>query len=175
MEELREELPVYAKEDRELFRAKVHGVKSASRQIKKEYLSEYAEVIEMAAIVGNQKYIDRHIEELLSCMDDALEEVRAELSYMQDALAKTEKESEQKKVMSRDKRQYLWQEIKEAFASYDTGSIERGLETLGQIALPESEQAAYEQIHAYFMDFAYEEGETYLEEFLQKLDIESRS
>lgn len=100
MEELREELPVYAKEDRELFRAKVHGVKSASRQIKKEYLSEYAEVLEMAAIVGNQKYIDRHIEELLSCMDDALEEVRAELSYMQDALAKTEKESEQKKVMS---------------------------------------------------------------------------
>lgn len=108
-------------------------------------------------------------------MDDALEEVRAELSYMQDALAKTEKESEQKKVMSRDKRQYLWQEIKEAFASYDTGLIERGLETLGQIALPESEQAAYEQTHAYFMDFAYEEGETYLEEFLQELDIESRS
>ena len=175
MEELREELPVYAKEDRELFRAKVHGVKSASRQIRKEYLSEYAEVLEMAAIVGNQKYIDRHIEELLSCMDDALEEVRAELSYMQDALAKTEKESEQKKVMSRDKRQYLWQEIKEAFASYDTGSIERGLETLGQIALPESEQAAYEQTHAYFMDFAYEEGETYLEEFLQELDIESKS
>ena len=62
-----------------------------------------------------------------------------------------------------------------AVASYDTGSIERGLETLGQIALPESEQAAYEQIHAYFMDFAYEEGETYLEEFLQELDIESRS
>ena len=53
--------------------------------------------------------------------------------------------------------------------------IERGLETLGQIALPESEQAAYEQTHAYFMDFAYEEGETYLEEFLQELDIESRS
>ena len=74
-----EELPCYAKKNTELFRAKVYGIKSASRQIHKDYLSEYAEIMEMAAIIGNQKYMDRHLEDLLSCMDDAIEEVRGEL------------------------------------------------------------------------------------------------
>ena len=168
MEELREELPCYAKENTELFRAKVHGIKSASRQIRKDYLSEDAEIMEMAAIIGNQKYMDRHLEDLLSCMDDAIEEVRGELSYMQDALAKTESNHDGQKKMSKEERKSIWEKIARAFAEYDTGQIERGLESLETVTLGEEEQRIYEQAYALFMDFAYEEGAAYMEKILKK-------
>ena len=168
MEELREELPCYAKKNTELFRAKVHGIKSASRQIHKDYLSEYAEIMEMAAIIGNQKYMDRHLEDLLSCMDDAIEEVRGELSYMQDALAKTESNHDRQTKLTEEERKKIWEQIAKAFAEYDTGKIEQGLESLENVILSKEEQQIYEQTYAFFMDFAYEEGAAYMEKILKK-------
>ena len=112
--------------------------------------------------------MDRHLEDLLSCMDDAIEEVRGELSYMQDALAKTESNHERQTKLTEEERKKIWEQIAKAFAEYDTGKIEQGLESLENVILSKEEQRIYEQTYAFFMDFAYEEGAAYMEKILKK-------
>lgn len=165
MEELSRVLPEYAEGDLAMFRSKIHGVKGASRQMMKIALSEYAETLEMAAILDNRKYIERHMEGFLRMMDEVLDEVRTELSCMQE-VPRTEKTVEEKQPLEREKMQELWQALLEAFATYDTGQIEHRLGTIGQMALSEEEQHVYEQLEACLKDFAYEEGYDCLKKYL---------
>lgn len=165
MEELSRVLPEYAEGDLAMFRSKIHGVKGASRQMMKIALSEYAETLEMAAILDNRKYIERHMEGFLRMMDEVLDEVRTELSCMQE-VPRTEKTVEEKQQLDREKMQELWQTLLEAFAAYDTGQMEHRLGTIGQMALSEEEQHLYEQLEACLKDFAYEEGYDCLKKYL---------
>lgn len=165
MEELSRVLPEYAEGDLAMFRSKIHGVKGASRQMMKIALSEYAETLEMAAILDNRNYIERHMEGFLRMMDEVLDEVRTELSCMQE-VPRTEKTVEEKQQLDREKMQELWQTLLEAFAAYDTGQIEHRLGTIGQMALSEEEQHLYQQLEACLKDFAYEEGYDCLKKYL---------
>lgn len=160
---LRKELPGYAEEDPELFRAKVHGIKSASRQIRKNYAAEYAETMEMAAIVGNRSYIERHMNDLLICMDDAMEETRRELSFLQEALASPLPKNAKKRSLETVEIRRMWQDLADAFRSYDTGNIEKILDALESVELTEDEEEARQQLMQYFMDFEYEDGSAYIE------------
>ena len=74
----------------------------------------------------------------------------------------------QKRKVSKEERKSIWEKIARAFAEYDTGQIERGLESLETVTLSEEEQRIYEQAYALFMDFAYEEGAAYMEKILKK-------
>ena len=165
MEELSRVLPEYAEGDLAMFRSKIHGVKGASRQMMKIALSEYAETLEMAAILDNRKYIERHMEGFLRMTDEVLDEVRTELACMQE-VPQTEETVEEKQQLDREKIQELWQTLLEAFAAYDTGQIEHRLGTIGQMALSEEEQHLYEQLEACLKDFAYEEGYDCLKKYL---------
>ena len=60
--------------------------------------------------------------------------------------------------MTEEERKKIWEQIAKAFAEYDTGKIEQGLESLENVILSKEEQQIYEQTYAFFMDFAYEEG-----------------
>ena len=70
--------------------------------------------------------------------------------------------------MSKEERKKIWKNIARAFAEYDTRQIEQGLESLENVILSEEEQQIYEQAYAFFMDFAYEEGATFMDEMLQE-------
>lgn len=51
--------------DLDLFRTKVHGIKSASKQLGFIDIGEQAEILEMAAKVDNLSYIDRHLQSFI--------------------------------------------------------------------------------------------------------------
>ncbi len=73
-------LPEYARNDLELFRTKVHGVKGISRQLGRKRLGGVSEVMEMAAKAGHEPFIERNLEPYLEEMYYTIEEAKRELA-----------------------------------------------------------------------------------------------
>lgn len=78
---LARDLPTYAKQDIELFRIKVHGIKGSSGQLGKSVLSEAAEAMEIAAKTRDWAYIESHMQSFRWKILTTAEELEAEWEY----------------------------------------------------------------------------------------------
>lgn len=145
-----EELPVYATENLELFRTRVHGVKGASRQIGEISLSECAEIMEMAAKTQNIRFIEEHMPDLLKELEEGIREVREELANIPPV-------REQRKATVADKEE-LFKRLKAGFEHYELDEIEECIAQLENASLTTAELELFEQAKAACDEMDYEAG-----------------
>lgn len=74
-----EELPDILNNDIDLFRIKVHGLKSVSRQLGQNSMADFSEVMEMAAKCGHTDFIKRHIRNYMEDVLAVVEKVKQEM------------------------------------------------------------------------------------------------
>lgn len=82
MQQLYEVLPDYSKNDMELFRNKVHGIKGVSKQLDKKALARSAEIMEMAAITGNLSFIDNFFDTFYSDLELTIAQTQADYNAL---------------------------------------------------------------------------------------------
>jgi CheY-like chemotaxis protein len=153
MRPLSEELAGYAKDNMDLFRSKVHGIKGVSRQIGRFALSDFAEVMEMAAKTEHTQFLERHLEEFIQELQDILAEVERELEYMPQ-----QEQTVQEEDIAEKTTESLWQQLKDGFDSYAITQIEENLERLSQRQLTEKERKLYRQAKEACDELEYEKG-----------------
>lgn len=155
-EDLKERFRGYAESDNDMLRTKVHGIKGACRQIGQMSMGETAEIMEMAAKVGNHAFIKRHEADFLFELEQTIEEVKNHITML------SQDETEQEKEVVSDKKT-LWQMLAEAFRNYDMVSIDSIAEQLDGSELTEQERTVLRRAERCARDFDYEEGSSLLE------------
>ncbi len=150
VEPLAEKLSDYAKEDMELFRIKVHGIKGASRQIGKVFLSERAEIMEMAAKTRNIRYIEEHMPDFKKELEEAVTEAREELARIP-----TVQEAERADPVDKE---VLFARLKAGFEHYELDEIEECIAALERAALTSGELELLEKAKTACDELDYEAG-----------------
>lgn len=150
MKPLIKELSVYAKDDLELFRIKVHGIKGVSRQIGRAELSESAEILEMAAKTQNKRFIQAHMEAFRQELSDNVLEVEEELSHI--PVQEDLKMGEGQNVND------LFERLKEGFDSYQINKIEKSIYALEHAELTEEETKLLDRAKEAYDELDYERG-----------------
>ena len=150
VEPLAEKLSHYAKDDLELFRIKVHGIKGASRQIGKVSLSERAEIMEMAAKTQNISFIEEHMADLQKELEEAISQAREDIAniptvYESSQAGETDKEE-------------LFARLKTGFDNYELGEIEECIAALEHASLTTEELELLEQAKNACNEMDYEAG-----------------
>ena len=154
------EIMGYAMDNHELFRTKVHGIKGASLQVGQSALGESAEIMEMAAKTDNYAYIDRHIESFVEELENALGEVRTELSKMKIQTGMVT--PSQEKYSS----QKVFHNLREGFDKYDMGLIEDNLRILQSMELSQAERKLADKVQEAYNELEYETGAALLAHFV---------
>lgn len=154
------EIMGYAMNNHELFQTKVHGIKGASLQVGQSALGESAEIMEMAAKTDNYAYIDRHIESFVEELENALGEVRTELSKMK---IQTGMVTPSQEKYSTHK---VFQNLREGFDKYDMGLIEDNLRILQSMELSEDERKLADKVQEAYNELEYETGAALLAHFV---------
>ena len=154
------EIMGYAMDNHELFRTKVHGIKGASLQVGQSALGESAEIMEMAAKTDNYAYIDRHIESFVEELENALGEVRTELSKMK---IQTGMVTPSQEKYSTHK---VFQNLREGFDKYDMGLIEDNLRILQSMELSQAERKLADKVQEAYSELEYETGAALLAHFV---------
>lgn len=78
-ESILQSLPEIFRTDIDLFRTKVHGLKSTSRQLGQNSMGEFSEIMEMAAKSGHTDFINSHLEMYLDDISVVVEKVKQEM------------------------------------------------------------------------------------------------
>lgn len=154
------EIMGYAMNNHELFQTKVHGIKGASLQVGQSALGESAEIMEMAAKTDNYAYIDRHIEAFVEELENALGEVRTELSKMK---IQTGMVTPSQEKYSSHK---VFQNLREGFDKYDMGLIEDNLRILQSMELSQAERELADKVQEAYSELEYETGAALLAHFV---------
>ena len=150
----------YAMDNHELFQTKVHGIKGASLQVGQSALGESAEIMEMAAKTDNYAYIDRHIETFVEELENALGEVRTELSKMK---IQTGMVTPSQEKYSSHK---VFHNLREGFDKYDMGLIEDNLRILQSMELSQAERELADKVQEAYSELEYETGAALLAHFV---------
>lgn len=154
------EIMGYAMNNHELFQTKVHGIKGASLQVGQSALGESAEIMEMAAKTDNYAYIDRHIEAFVEELENALGEVRTELSKMK---IQTGMVTPSQEKYSSHK---VFHNLREGFDKYDMGLIEDNLRILQSMELSQAERELADKVQEAYSELEYETGAALLAHFV---------
>lgn len=143
-------LPTYLKEDMNLFRIKMHGLKGASRQIGMREIGDFAEHMEMAAKDGDSKYICTNFDYFLQKLEEALVEVakKKEAIPLEKIKATEKKESVEE----------LFLELKKGFDSYNLKQIENVLALLEDFELSEAQKELVTLLQQACDELEYEKG-----------------
>lgn len=157
-------LPDYAKNDPNMFEIKVHGIKGTSLQIGKTELSEWAEVMEMAAKTKNFSFIGRHLNSFISKLEITLHEINKALLSMpsEKKLSNNSDGREQKPFQPADK---LFKMLKTGFENYDLTCIEENLSKLNAADLNENQKKLLEKAWNAYDELEYEIGAELLKDF----------
>lgn len=154
------EIMGYAMNNHELFQTKVHGIKGASLQVGQSALGESAEIMEMAAKTDNYAYIDRHIEAFVEELENALGEVRTELSKMKIQTGMVTPSQEKYSSYK------VFQNLREGFDKYDMGLIEDNLRILQSMELSQAERKLADKVQEAYSELEYETGAALLAHFV---------
>lgn len=167
MKPLLELLPDYNKDDQDMFRIKVHGIKGASRQIGRMAISEKAEILEMASKTHNLSFIDSHLGDFLSHLSETIEEVEQEL----ERVTVLEEEVDREDAKGQDAQEMpmssyeAFCKLRVGFNAYDIEIIEQMLECLGGFELSEKETNLMEQAKDAYYELEYEQGSDLLKDY----------
>lgn len=150
MRPLIKELPRCLREDKELFRVKMHGLKGASRQLGKQEIGDFAEQMEMAVKDNDMAYIYSNFEYFVQVLEAVLEEVTKE----RDAISVMKKEMPKEQYSIND----LFLELKKGFDSYNLKQIENALLVLEEVKLDEEQTKLLQQLQKACNELEYEKG-----------------
>ncbi|MCR4830548.1 MAG: response regulator [Pseudobutyrivibrio sp.] len=154
-------LPNYRKNDKEMFKVKVHGIAGVSKQIGRDTFAEMARIMEMAAKSDTWSYVDENIEEFLNSLCDVVEDATKELSQLApaDDLAA---EEEIEKTFTMDS---VIEDLYNAFDEYDLKAIEIGLDEFSKVDKNQFQEDLYEKLKDAYDNLEYEDGLAALEEY----------
>lgn len=150
MRQLYDLLPSYSKDNQELFRNKVHGIKGVSKQLGQKTLAMSSEIMEMAAKTENLAFIDSFFATFYSDLELTIAEVQAEY----DSLIEDENEAENeniledpsatdyKSVESNPAEADIIEQLCEALDSCDIETIEEAIELLKKLNNPSLSELA---------------------------------
>ena len=116
--------------------------------------------MEMAAKTDNYAYIDRHIESFVEELENALGEVRTELSKMKIQTGMVT--PSQEKYSS----QKVFHNLREGFDKYDMGLIEDNLRILQSMELSRTERKLADKVQEAYSELEYETGAALLARFV---------
>lgn len=150
VEPLAEKLPEYLEKNLEHFRIKIHGIKGVSQGIGKIPLGEWAEIMEMAAMTKNQKFIREHMDEFQEKILETLREAREELKHMP--------ELPEVCVSGMIDKEEVFARLKTGFDNYQFAEIEDCIRLLEEAALTTEEQDLLMRAKAACDEMDYEEG-----------------
>ena len=169
MKPLMEQLPEYAKDDQDMFRIKVHGIKGASRQIGRVAISEKAEIMEMAAKTRNLSFIDSHLGDFLSHLAETIGEVEQELkrvTILEEASEEEQQPQDEQMATPRPLSAYeAFGRLCMGFAAYDIEIIEQMIEQLSQMELSEKEETLLAEAKNAYYELEYEQGSDLLKDY----------
>ncbi|SET04067.1 Signal transduction histidine kinase [Pseudobutyrivibrio sp. C4] len=157
-------LPNYRKNDKEMFKVKVHGIGGVSKQIGRETFAEQAQIMEMAAKSETWSYVDAHMDEFLNALCEVVEDATKELTQL--APNGIEEQIEIIDSSNEDVTDIL-KELLDAFDKYDLNAIEEALEKLDKSEKNQELLALYGTLREAYDNLEYEEGTQILEEYLQ--------
>lgn len=164
MRPLLRQLEQYRKEDLDLFRAKVHGIKGISKQIQNTRLSEQAEILEMAVRTDNQQFIDSHLPEFLQSLAESIEEIEL-LNAQWKQQEKIEKAQEEERSHTRNE----WiEKAQEGFEKYNLKQIEEALQALERFEFSEEKKKKLQEAQEACEMLEYEKGSQILEGMLEE-------
>ena len=159
-------LEEYEKNDIDMFRVKVHGVKGISRQIGQEDMGEQAEIMEMAAKTDNHVFIRRNLPKFLTQLQSVHDAVEAEYRELEKEYADKGQEESVKTRMEEDERRKRWKSLKDAFDGYDLNHMEQYLKELSDIVLTPEEEKKLGIAKDACDNLEYEDGSAACEEAL---------
>jgi CheY-like chemotaxis protein len=110
----------------ELYTIHVHALKSASANIGAEDLSKAAAILEQAGERQDKEYIESHTPALLASLDTILHNIMNVLVLREDKRGNGKYDTEELR--------YELLILKEALESFDAGTINKSVDTLGNIA-----------------------------------------
>ena len=167
MKPLMEQLPEYAKDDQDMFRIKVHGIKGASRQIGRAAISEKAEILEMAAKTRNLSFIDSHLGDFLSHLAETIGEVEQELkrvTILEETSEAGAQETETVAVKLLTSYEAFCR-LRMGFTAYDIEIIEQMIEQLSQMEISEKEELLLAEAKNAYYELEYEQGSDLLKDY----------
>jgi len=153
-------LPNYRKNDKEMFKVKVHGIAGVSKQIGRDTFAESARVMEMAAKSETWNYVDEHLDEFLNNLCDVVEDATKELSR----LAPEDEIFENDEVDLTNVDDIL-NRLYDSFDEYDLSGIEVGLEEFAKVKKSDKLNQLFKQLTAAYDQLEYEDGVAALEAF----------
>jgi PAS domain S-box-containing protein len=146
------------KGDLDLYTVHVHALKSASANIGAEALSDAAAVLEQAGERHDKEYIESHTPALLESLKTMLNDIMVFLAQKQD---KTEGDRYDVKELVSE-----LSILKEALEAFDAGTINKSVETLGNIVRSGSVKTQILDISEKILVGEYEEALDIVEKLL---------
>ena len=158
-------LPNYRRNDKEMFKVKVHGIAGVSKQIGRDTFAEMARVMEMAAKSESWNYVDENMEEFLNTLCDVVEDATKELSQLapDDELLDYQEDTKNYSMES------VIESLYNAFDEYDLSGIEEGLECFSKLDKNEAQNKLFEKLKEAYDNLEYEEGLQELEGYKSTL------
>jgi len=173
MKELVEVLPEYAKSDMGMFRNKVHGIKGVSRQLGKENIALSAEILEMAANLDNQSFIDEFFDTFYGDLQYIISDSERELEILLEQNATETETILKKREATSEEIEALFKELKAALEQYDMTEIDDCLEKLDQIVLSRKMGALLKEIKDLYEDVEYDDALELVNQILDQMKINS--
>ncbi len=161
VEPLIKKIPEYEKNDMDMFRIKVHGIRGISSQVGKKNMSESAEIMEMAAKTNNKSFIESHLDNFLMDLNECLDEVKEEIQLLPDNTVKKKKVTSDKQYNVAE----LFKMVKEGFDSFNIIMIENAIECLEDMELSDDERILMEKAKEYCDELEYESGSELFEDY----------
>ena len=173
MSELYLVLPDYMKNDINLFRNKVHGIKGVSRQLGKQTLATLAEIMEMAAVSEHYDFIKENFNMFYCELEHVIQASRQELlNYKKpsaddvdgdaDEIENDVKEVSTKEIFS------LLEWLKVAFEDYEMSDIDEIFAKLDEYRLDDEIAEIINKAKEFYEDMEYEDALDVIAEFLEE-------
>ncbi len=161
VEELQKLLPEYAEKDLNMFRNKVHGLKGVSRQLGLKSMANYSEVMEMAAISEHVSFILAFLSAYMDELEFTVETGKYTLEQYEKSKETFDDEGERDgelKELSGGDIKGLLEKMISALMDYDVNEIDKSIEELDTVRLPEKLEEAYGRAKSAYEDVEYEDA-----------------
>lgn len=153
MKELYAVLPDYVINHLDLFRNKVHGIKGVSRQLGKENIALLAEIMEMAAITENRRFIEAYFDIFYKDLEYIIASSEKELNHLN--MINSKPEVTKKEISAEEVKNYF-EKLTLALKDYEISETEDILYILSGIKLDEKVEGFYNSIRTDFEEMEYE-------------------
>lgn len=161
MKELYELLPEYLKNDLNMFRNKVHGIKGISLQLGKENIALLAEIMEMAAINENIPFLNKYFDTFYKDMEFTISSVENELDNIAFEEISDDNNSNNKSLkenISTEELIQIFGKLIIALNEYEITETEEYIEQLNKTNIPNEILDIYNEMKYNFEEMEYEEA-----------------